>query len=85
MEGENFGSQGSQLAVALEKKNKCEMGKDIPVHATKSCMGIRGISLIILNLCTRWRSQVNFMPRTLTPFHLYYHRYHQLLSKFNKN
>jgi hypothetical protein len=39
--------------------------KVVPVQATKSYGGSRGIASLILNLGTRWRSMVNFTPRPL--------------------
>jgi len=46
---------------------KGEKVKDVPVHTMKGYRACRGLTLLILNSGTRWRSVVNFKFRSLTP------------------
>jgi hypothetical protein len=42
-------------------------GKALPVHATKTCRGSRGIAPLILNLGDRWRWVGSITPWILSP------------------
>jgi hypothetical protein len=43
-------------------------GKVVLVHAIKAYRGSRGIAPLILNLCTRWKREVDIIPRPLYPW-----------------
>jgi hypothetical protein len=52
------------MRVKCKKKKRC---KHVPVHALKAYCGSRGIATSLLNLDTRWRRVVNFMPPAALP------------------
>jgi hypothetical protein len=45
--------------------NENNKGKVIPVYAMKAFGGRGGTARLILNLSTRWRCEVSFMPQSL--------------------
>ena len=55
----------TQWCSALFRKNGGLKSKGVHVHTIKACRGRRGIAPLILNLGTRWRWKVSFMPRLL--------------------